>query len=572
MIIKKGTSLSGGIAIGSAVTVFRNKLSVKGYKVKDTDKEINKLNEAVSNTSKFFDQLQLLSKTYKELHDVYKMLLTDESFIGKTVFLIESEKLNAEYALKKVTDSFLHKLSLSGNEYLKAKMHDIKDIYMRLQFYMSDTPFETFEDADKDSILIFDDFAVDDIDCMIKKHIKGFASRYGSKISHKSIIVRESGIAAVSGISNPDKSVKTGDIVIIDGFMGRIIINPNKETLERYEKKKADYNNFINSFKIDKDASCKTADGENITLLANINNNDELTHINVHGLHGIGLYRTEFLYIKEGAISEEMNYRLLSNALSALKGKPLTVRTFDLGGDKISRFMPHNVEENPALGLRAIRYSMKYSEFFAAQIRAVLRAGLHGDIRLMFPMISSVDELLEVKEFINQEIFRLKELRIPHKDNIPIGIMIELPSAALSIEKLVKYADFFSVGTNDLIQYTIGVDRNNDNVSYLYSPAHPAVISMLENICDVVLNHGKEVSICGEMASESRYICVLLGMGYRTFSMSPKFSYMARRIISSLSAEKCREFVQTLKNCDRIEEIEDAISNFNDNVFFNIDF
>lgn len=563
MIIKKGTTISNGIAIGKALIICRDKVSVKGYKIQDTAFEIEKLNSAVSHTSKLLDQMQLISKTYKELYDVYKLLLTDESFIGKAVSIIEEEQVNAEYALKKVTDSLMNKLSLSDNDYFKARMHDIKDIYLRLIRYMSNILVENLDDANEDTILVFHDFAVSDIDAMVKKKVKGFISAVGNKISHKSIIVRESGIVAVSGIKNADTFIKNGDVLVVDGFLGYVAINPDKASMEKYEKKKADYENYLHSVKSDHDTSCKTLDGSVVSLYANINSNDELTHLNVHGMQGVGLYRTEFLYINNGILNEEDQYNILKNALLSMQNKSLTVRTFDLGGDKVSRFMPSSVEENPALGLRAIRYSMKYRDFFSAQIRAVLRAGISGDIRLLLPMVSSIDELLDIKIIIENEKKRLQEMNIPYRDNIPLGIMIEVPSTAILIDKFIKYVDFFSIGTNDLIQYVLGVDRNNEDVSHLYASAHPAILSLLKNIHDKVSAAGKPVSICGELAGDCRYTAILIGLGYRSFSMNPRSSYMVRKTISSFNAKDCKKLVNILLSIDTVEEIEALISDFN---------
>lgn len=563
MIIKKGAAISNGIAIGKALVVCRDKISVKGYKVQDINTEIEKLHTAVSHTSKLLDQLQLLSKTYKELYEVYKLLLTDESFIGKAVSIIKEEKVNAEYALKKVTDNLMNKLSLSDNEYFQARMHDIKDIYMRLVRDMSNIVVENLEDADENTILIFNDFTVSDIDAMVKRKVKGFISSIGNKMSHKSIIVRESGITAVSNIKNIDTVIKTGDTIIVDGFLGYVSINPDETTIKKYKKKKEDYENFLYSINNGNDSTCKTMDGSVVSLYANINSNDELTHINVHGLQGVGLYRTEFLYINNGLLSEDEQYKIYKSALLSLGDKPLTIRTFDLGGDKISKFMPNSVEENPALGLRAIRYSMKYRDFFSTQIRAVLRAGISGNIKLLLPMISSVDELLEVKSIIENEKKRLQKMNIPYRDNIPLGIMIEVPSTAIAVERFIKYADFFSIGTNDLIQYMIGVDRNNEDVSSLYSPVHPAILSVLKNIREKVYESGKEVSICGELAGDGRYAAVLIGLGYRSFSMNPRSSYMMRKMLSSYNIADCKRLVNILLSCDTIEEIESLITDFN---------
>ena len=422
---------------------------------------------------------------------------------------------------------------------------------------------ENLDDADENTILVFNDFAVSDIDTMVKRKVKGFISDVGSKISHKSIIVRESGLVAVSGIRNADTYIKNGDTLIVDGFLGYVAVNPDKASMAKYEKKKADYESYLNSVKNEHDTSCKTLDGSMVSLYANINSNDELTHLNVHGMQGVGLYRTEFLYINNGFLGEEEQYKILRTALLSIQNKPLTVRTFDLGGDKVSRFMPNSVEENPALGLRAIRYSMKYRDFFSAQIRAVLRAGISGDIRLLLPMVSSIDELLEVKMLIESEKKRLQEMNIPYRDNIPLGIMIEVPSTAILIEKFIKYVDFFSVGTNDLIQYVLGVDRNNENVSHLYASAHPAVLSLLKNVYDKVSAAGKPISICGELAGDCRYTAILIGMGYRSFSMNPRSSYMIRKTISSFSAKDCEKLVNILLSIDTVEEIEALISDFN---------
>lgn len=568
MILKKGIGISNGIAIGNALVFLRNKVSIKGYKVHDTQLEIDKFHNAISMTSKFLDQLQLLSKTYRDLYETYKLFLTDDAFISKVVSLIEEDKINAEYALKKITDMYIQKLSASDDEYFKAKIYDIKDIYMRLISEMSDTQIENFENATEDSILIFNEFNVADIDNMVKKGIKGFASQTGSKISHKSIIVRESGLVAVSNIVNIGTTIKDGDTVIIDGFLGYLIVNPDAHTLASYKKKKEEYDNYTLSIKNEKDTSCVTQDGKQITLLANINSNDELSHINVFGFHGVGLYRTEFLYIKEGYISEDRHYEILRDAIHSLKDKPLVVRTFDLGGDKISHFMPHSIEENPALGLRAIRYSMRYRDFFASQIRAILRAGVYGDVRLMLPMVSSIEELINARRIIDEESERLFDMNIPFNNNLPIGIMVELPATAYAIDKFSKYADFFSVGSNDLIQYTIGVDRNNDNVNYLFSPVHPGVIGFLKRIHDEIELVKKPLSICGELASDVHYLPLLIGLGYDTLSLNTRSSFIVRKKIASLSVEKCKMLVDVILSCDTASEAENLLTAFNDREIF----
>lgn len=566
MIIKKGIATSSGIAIGKCYLVDRNNVFIKGYTIQDVDNEIKKLKAAVNYTSGVIEKLQysnISGKINTELYDAYKLLLEDELFVGEAESIIKNEFINAEYALKKVRDNIINTMMLSDNEYLRDRVYDIEHIYQRLQRHMSNLKYDEFDDADSSSIIIAHDLSASDMNIIIKKGIKGFATDTGGKTSHNAIVAKSSGIVSVMGLSDIYKNVKNNDVIIIDGFIGQVVINPDSKTLLSYEKKMDEYNKFLSSFKQIKDTKCYTKDNIEIELYGNIENNGEITLLDVHGLKGVGLYRTEFFYMNKGNISEDEQYNIYIDAVNKMKGKSIVLRTFDLGGDKISRYMPHPDEDNPVMGLRAIRYSLKYQMFFRTQIRAILRAAVNGDVKLLLPMVASVDELIEAKQIIDSECDILKSENIEHNNNIEIGVMIELPSAAISIEKFFPYVDFFSIGTNDLIQYILGIDRNNENVSHLYSPIHFSVINLLKLISDKVYSSNKKVSICGEIAGDCKYIPILIGLGFKSYSMNPRASYMVRKVVSNLNYNECKNLVDDILKAETIKEADKILNTFN---------
>lgn len=566
MITKKGIAVSSGIAIGDCYPVDRNKVFISAQRIKDVDGEITKLKAAVNYTTDSIEQLKysnIVGKVNRELYEAYKLLLEDELFIGEAEGIVRKEKVNAEYALKKVRDNIISAMSASDNEYIKERIYDIDHIYQRMQRHMSNLSYDEFEDAGADDIIISNDITPSDIEIMMKKGIKGFATNLGSKHSHNSIIARATGIVAVVGLRDIYDMVKKGDTIILDGFLGHAIINPDEKTMAHYQKRRADYQDFLFSCNKMKDCSCHTFDGQDVDLYANVENNDEITLVDVYGLKGVGLYRTEFVYMNDPDIGEESQYKTYLNAAKKLRGKELVLRTFDFGGDKVGRYIPQNREDNPAMGLRAVRYCLKNHNFFKEQLMAILRASVGSDLKLLIPMVSSVDELMDVRELITEACQMLKNKSIPHNENIKVGIMVELPSTAIALDKFMDHADFFSVGTNDLIQYILGVDRNNPDVNHLYSPAHHSVVSLLTHICKTASIHGKDVSLCGEIAGDCRYLPMLLGIGYRSFSMTPRASFMVRKAVSLLNVPECEELVKKISDSPTVKESENIIATFN---------
>lgn len=566
MIIKKGIAVSSGIAIGKCYPVDRNKVFISAQRIKDVDGEINKLKAAVNYTTDSIEKLKysnIVGKVNRELYEAYKLFLEDELFIGEAEAIVRKEKVNAEYALKKVRDNIISAMSSSDNDYIKERVYDIDHIYQRMQRHMSNLHYDEFEDAGADDIIISNDITPTDIEIMMKKGIKGYSTNQGSKHSHNSIITRAAGLVAVVGLREIYSIVKKGDIIILDGFLGHVIVNPDEKTLTHYQKRRDDYVNFLFSCNKMKDCSCHTLDGQDVDLFANVENNDEITLVDVYGLKGVGLYRTEFVYMNDPDIGEESQYKTYLNAAKKLRGKELVLRSFDFGGDKVGRYVPQNREDNPAMGLRAVRYCLKNKDFFKEQLMAILRAAGDCELKLLIPMVSSVDELIAVKEIIKEACLTLATRAVKHNDNIKTGIMVELPSTALSLDKFMPYADFFSVGTNDLIQYILGVDRNNPDVNHLYSPAHHSVVSILGHICKTASKYGKSVSLCGEIAGDCRYLPMLLGLGYRSFSMTPRASFMVRKAVSLLNIGDCEELVEKITASPTVKESEIIIAAFN---------
>ncbi len=566
MKIKNGLSISSGIVIGKCFKVDRDKVFVTGYRVKDVEAEVKKLKDAINYTSNAIDATKLTGEAGKinaEVYDAYKLLLEDELFVGQAEALIYKESFNAEYALKCVRDNIIKTLYNSDNEYIRDRMHDIDNIYQRLQRHMMKIAYEMFDNATSNSIIVTSDIILSDIEAMLAKGIKAYATDSGSRVTHSSIIAKSAGLIAVVGLKDLYKNVETGDEIIIDGFLGQVVINPDSETKKRYEKRAEDYNNFLQSFNQTQNTKCYTKCGEEISLFANIEGNSELSLIDVHGLQGVGLYRTEFIYMSKTDINEDEQYNIYIDALRELNNKRLTLRSYDLGGDKVVSGMHTYNEQNPAMGLRAIRYCMANQDIFTKQIRAVLRAAFHGDVWLLLPMISSVDELLEVKAFIAEQSKILVKNKVDHNANIKIGIMIELPAVVMSIDKYIPHVDFFNVGTNDLIQFLIGVDRGNEYVGHLHSSLNHSVLYSLQHLCDRINDSGRELCLCGELASDHNFIPILLGMGYNSFSMNPRSSYSIRNIINMLDIEKCEQLVSKVMDAPTMIEAEKILNNFN---------
>ncbi|ADR19328.1 phosphoenolpyruvate--protein phosphotransferase [Calditerrivibrio nitroreducens] len=550
----KGVAASEGIAIGKAF-VFENskpKVEKRIIPPSKVDAEIEKFKNAIAKTEDYINYTKELSSNnldadYSFIFDVYLLFLKDTMLVDETINLIKSKFYSSEYALSKVSKNIIASFEASEDEYLRERKHDIEHITSKLLTFMGGDDFTGF-DIDSNSIVISRDLSPSQLVYLIHKGISGFATDMGSKVTHTSIIARAVNIPAVVGLSNISDKLETGDIVILDAFDGFVIVNPTDEELMIYQKKKERYSTYIEGLKCDLYLpEVKTLDGHKVNLLLNIEINEELKTNILDISNGIGLYRTEFIYLTRGDVKEDEQFEILKEAVLASKGKPVVIRTFDLGGEKLSSLLPHPEEVNPALGLRAIRYSLRFKDFFTKQLRAILRVANFGDVSIMFPMVSSIHEIIQVKEILDEVRSDLKSKGVPYGD-VKTGIMVEIPAAAIMADQFAKYVDFFSVGTNDLTQYTLGVDRNNEYVADIFEPIHPAVLSLLKMIKQAADNNNIEATICGEMAGDPLFIPVLLGLGYRNLSMSPTNILKARYVVTHLTIDKCRELL------DRLEE------------------
>ncbi|PMP69310.1 MAG: phosphoenolpyruvate--protein phosphotransferase [Calditerrivibrio nitroreducens] len=560
----KGVAASEGIAIGKAF-VFENskpKVEKRIIPPSKVDAEIEKFRNAIAKTEDYINYTKELSSNnldvdYSFIFDVYLLFLKDTMLVDETINLIKSKFYSSEYALSKVSKNIIASFEASDDEYLRERKHDIEHITNKLLTFMGGDDFTGF-DVDSNSIVIARDLSPSQLVYLIHKGISGFATDMGSKVTHTSIIARAVNIPAVVGLSNVSEKLETGDTVILDAFDGIVIVNPTDEELMAFQKKKERYSTYIEGLKCDLYLpEVKTLDGHKVNLLLNIEINEELKTNILDISNGIGLYRTEFIYLTRGDVKEDEQFEILKEAVLASKGKPVVIRTFDLGGEKLSSLLPHPEEVNPALGLRAIRYSLKFKDFFTKQLRAILRAADFGNVSIMFPMVSSINEIIQVKEILNDVRSDLKSKGVPFGD-VKTGIMVEIPAAAIMADQFAKHVDFFSVGTNDLTQYTLGVDRNNEYVAEIFDPIHPAVLSLLKMIKLAADNNNIEATICGEMAGDPLLIPVLLGLGYRNLSMSPTNILKARYVVTHLTIEKCRDLL------DRLEE------NYYKNMHYNL--
>jgi phosphotransferase system enzyme I (PtsI) len=567
MVEIKGIAAAAGISIGPVYKIGREEFIVPKLMIRDEDipLEIQLFEEALIKTRREIINLQKriateMGQEEAEIFDAHLLVLEDRMLIEEVISRLEKEHLNAAYIFSEVLKKYIEVFSKIEDEYLKERVADINDVGRRILSNLLGKERRLFEDLKEKVVVVAHDLSPSDTAAMHKQSVCAFVTDIGGKTSHTAIMAKSLEIPAVVGAHDISLKVKAGDLLIVDGTNGVVVINPDEETLNFYRQELEKLKGITERFLGVKDLPAVTLDGKLFEISANIELPQEVPAVKMHGAQGIGLYRTEFFYMnRKEPPSEEEHYQAYKYVAEEIKPHPVIIRTLDLGGDKfLSQFeVPSEIE--PFLGWRAIRFCLARPDVFKVQLRAILRASVHGDLKLMYPMISGVEELRQTNAILNEVKEELKTKGVPFNENIEVGAMIEVPSAAMTADLLASEVDFFSIGTNDLIQYSLAVDRANDKVAYLYEPAHPAVLRMIKNIIEAAHNAGIWVGMCGEMAGETALLLILLGLGIDELSMPPLLIPEAKYVIRSVTFTQVKEIAQEALRLRTGKEVDDFI-------------
>ncbi|MDR2181415.1 MAG: phosphoenolpyruvate--protein phosphotransferase, partial [Treponema sp.] len=490
------------------------------------------------------------------IFEAHILMAEDPDFHYQIRARIESEYENIEWIVWEVARDLSQKLVVSSDPYLRERAADIADVSRRVISHLMGIKRFSLSDLDEDVILVAHNLLPSDALGMNKSRVKALVMNMGSRTSHTAILAKAFGLPSVLGVSTATREITSGDTLIVDGGAGNVILDPDEETLSRYRDSVADYKkNYAELLGLG-ELPAETLDGHRVALKANIEIPEEADDLHRYGAEGIGLYRSEFLFIKSGqSADEEMQYHAYRSVIRAMKGKPVTIRTVDLGGDKLLSSLQTAQESNPLLGCRAIRFSLALPEMFKTQLRAILRASVDGQVKIMFPMISGVEELEEAIAILEEAKGECRRRGQSYADRIEVGTMIEIPAAVMTADYLVERSDFFSIGTNDLIQYTLAVDRGNEKVSYLAQPTHPAVLRLIKAAIDAAHAGGIKAAICGELAGDPHATPLLLGLGLDEFSMTAISIPEVKHIIRSANYEKCRDLAYEAVNCSSYKQV-----------------
>ncbi|WP_396349589.1 phosphoenolpyruvate--protein phosphotransferase [Clostridium tetani] len=543
----KGISASNGIAIGKAFILKIGDIEIIKETIKDGEEEnqrfITALEKGKKQLSKIMkDAKEKLGEEKSKIFEAHLFMLDDPEFTGQVSEKILKQKINAEYALKSTSEELVAIFEQIEDDYMRERVADIKDVTNRILRILTGNEGISISEIEEESILIGYDLTPSDTAQIDKNKILGFATEIGGVTSHSAIIARSIGIPSVLGVGKEIKEIKNGELIILDGNKGLIITNPDDEKINLYKKQIEGEKKLQKILGKYKNIEVITLDGRKVEVASNIGSIEDSENALKNGAEGIGLFRTEFLYMASSELpEEEFQYNAYKEVLEKMGEKPVIIRTLDIGGDKKLSYLTIDEEMNPFLGYRAIRLCLHRKDIFKTQLRALLRASYYGNLKIMFPMIANLQELREAKSILEECKEELRKESIAFNENIKVGIMVEIPSAAIMSDVLAKEVDFFSIGTNDLIQYTIAVDRMNEKVSYLYDFFNPAVLRLINNVIVNGHKEGKFVGMCGEMAGKKELIPLLLGMGLDEFSMSASSILKAKKLITELNYEDCKK-------------------------------
>jgi len=569
--VLKGIGVSPGIVIGKAFLYDRFDAQVSFYRLRDKNlvsKEIKRFKAALKESEKQLLEVknklcELAGREPLYIIDVHIMILRDKMFINHTVQYIKEMLVNAEWAMKMTIDRYGEIFEKVEDEYLKGRVSDVRYVGQRILRNLSGGKKEDIPKIGSKDIIIAIDLSPADTAQMMINKVQGFATDMGGKTSHTAIVARAVEIPAVVGLESITKIVRTNDNIIIDGAAGLVVINPDPEIIKVYEDKQKHFEKAQENYLKYASLPALTEDNYKVEIGGNIEFIEEIPSAVSHGAEGIGLYRTEFIYInKEQLPTEEEHFSHYRSVVGADGLQWATIRTFDLGGDKFYSDPKLAKEMNPQMGLRAIRFCLKEVELFKVQLRAIARASAFGKTRIMFPMISGIEELREAKKIFCEVKMDLRAQGIPMGEDIEIGVMIEVPSAVIIADELAKEVDFFSIGTNDLIQYALAIDRINERVTYLYEPLHPAVLRLIKQVIDIGHRAGIRVAMCGEMAGEPAYIMILLGMEIDELSMNPLAIPKVKKVIRGTTIKESKILLEKIMAFSSAVEIRDFVNDY----------
>lgn len=561
----KGIGTSPGIAIGKAFIYKLPEMNIEKTQIDNIEEEIKKFDAAIERVHEEIEELynlalNTLGKSNAEIFSSHLMILDDPEFYKEVVARIEDEWVCCQWAVRDTAQYFMSLFEGIEDEYLKARVLDIKDVTERILRNLLGLKSMDLSTLSKDSIIIAEELTPSDTIHLNKDRVAGFITELGGKTSHSAIMARTFEIPAITGVQFILSVVTDGDIVLMDGSSGEIIISPDEEELVEYRKKISAINQEKDLLRSMKGLETISRDGVRVELAGNIGSTSEIDQVILNDGEGVGLFRTEFLFMdKKSCPTEEDQFLAYKEAAQKLGNKPLIIRTLDIGGDKELFYLNLPKEMNPFLGYRAIRLCLDQEDMFKVQLRAILRASHYGNVKVMLPMISSIKEISETKKLIKKIKKELIEENIPFRDDIEIGIMVEVPAVAIQSRRFAKEVDFFSIGTNDLIQYTLAVDRGNQKLAGLYNQYHPAVLSLIKSTVDNAHEEGIWVGMCGEMAGDEKLIPILLGMGIDELSMSPSSILKARYIIRNSSQADLRLHLDRILDLATAEEVEEYL-------------
>lgn len=550
-----GIAASDGYAHAKVYRLIEPDLTVTKETVENTEDEVKRLDQAIEKSNQEILEIreiaaESLGEEEAQVFDAHAMILADPDMTDQVKDAITNQNINAEAAFKDVTDTFITMFeSMEDNPYMQERAADIRDVRKRVLASLLGVTLPSPATINEEVVVVAHDLTPSDTAQLNKKYVKAFVTNIGGRTSHSAIMARSLEIPAIVGTATITDEVSEEDVLLVDGIEGKITVNPSDDEVSTHTKNSEEFNQLKLEWEKLKDEPTVTADGKQFELAGNIGTPRDLEGVLDHGGEAIGLYRTEFLYMdSEELPTEDEQYEAYKAVLEGMEGKPVVVRTMDIGGDKELPYLDLPEEMNPFLGYRAIRISLDEDEIFRTQLRALLRASVHGSLRIMFPMIATLPEFREAKAIYEEEKEKLVNEGTKVADDIQVGIMVEIPATAVLADQFAKEVDFFSLGTNDLIQYSMAADRMNEQVSYLYQPYNPSILRLIKNVIDAAHAEGKWAGMCGEVAGDQLAVPILVGMGLDEFSMSATSILKTRSLMSRLDSEKMKELADRAVN------------------------